>query len=341
MSTFFSIGIIALFVAALVTFVGYYWFRSCDGFTSTEIMMKKILEKKDEGFQNTGSGSNSAVPGPKRKTANRMGSGSMSRGSGPMYKVSKKMPPGRMGSGQMDSGQMGSGQMGSADMRPTDMGSMVPAQMGSGQMEGFTDPMNDKNQIAHSKGKKEGFAGPSLGAGEPNCMHVSSDAAALYDMLSKRTSTTEEGPDDLRELKQILSKISCFKKDLLGVAGVVEATRYQKFATAHDLEPVAETTARCFAKTIPQRDLSLSLDKWGSRGTFLLKRLCTSENLSDSEENEALRYFGDAMADITEIALGKCCNSDVGIIAGQPQPRMVAGFEPVENDILRPYDGYY
>jgi hypothetical protein len=361
LSTFFSIGIIALFVAALVTFVGYYWFRSCDGFTSTDAMMKKILEKKDEGFQNTGSGSNMAVPAPKRKTANRMGSGPMRRGSGPRYKVSKKMPPGQMGSeqmgsgqmgsGQMGSGQMGSGQMGSADMRPTDMGSMVPAQMGSGPMgsgpmgsgpmEGFTDPMNDKNLIAHSKGKKEGFAGPSVGAGEPNCMHVSSDAAALYDMLSKRNSTTEEGPDDLRELKQILSKISCFKKDLLAVAGVVEATRYQKFATAHDLEPVAETTARCFAKTIPQRDLSLSLDKWGSRGTFLLKRLCTSQNLSDSEENEALRYFGDAMADITEIALGKCCNSDVGIIAGQPQPRMVAGFEPVENEILRPYDGYY
>jgi len=323
-STFFSIGIIALFVAAFVTFVGYYWFRSCDGFTSTETMMKKILEKKDEGFQDTGSGSNIAVPAAKRRTSKRMESGSMSTGSGPKYTVSNKMPP---------------GQMGSADMRPTDMGS---EQMGSRQMEGFNDSMvNDKSKIAHSKGKKEGFAGPSVGAGEPNCMHVSSDAAALYDMLSRRTSTTEEGPDDLRELKQILSKISCFKKDLLAVAGVVEATRYQKFATAHDLEPVAETTARCFAKTIPQRDLSLSLDKWGSRGTFLLKRLCTSENLSDSEENEALRYFGDAMADITEIALGKCCNSDVGIIAGQPQPRMVGGFEPVENEILRPYDGYY
>ena len=252
----------------------------------------------------------------------RMGSGPRRMGSGPRYRAPKKMGSGHMGSGHMGSGHMGSGEMeseemGSADMRPTDMGSM---DMGSGI---------------------EGFAGPSVGAGEPNCMHVSSDAAALYDMLSNRPSTTEEGPDDLRELKQILSKISCFKKDLLGVAGVVEATRYQKFATAHDLEPVAETTARCFAKTIPQRDLSLSLDKWGSRGTFLLKRLCTSENLSDSEENDALRYFGDAMADITEIALGKCCNSDVGIIAGQPQPRMVGGFEPVENEILRPYDGYY
>ena len=287
-STFFSIGVIALFVAAFVTFVGYYWFRSCDGFTSTDVMMKKILEKKDsEGFQDSGSGmmASGNMPAINDKDMIAHSEGSKAAKVSKIYKSSKVAKA--------------------------------------------------------SKSSKEGFAGPSVGAGEPNCMHVSSDAAALYDMLSKRRSTTEEGPDDLRELKQILSKISCFKKDLLGVAGVVEATRYQKFATAHDLEPVAETTARCFAKTIPQRDLSLSLDKWGSRGTFLLKRLCTSENLSDSEENEALRYFGDAMADITDIALGKCCNSDVGIIAGQPQPRMVAGFEPVENETLRPFNGYY
>ena len=188
----------------------------------------------------------------------------------------------------------------------------------------------------------EGFyAGPAVGAGEPDCMRSSKDAAALVDLLKSKRVGTEEGPDDLRELQVILSKITCFKRDLTGAGGVVEATRYQKFATAHDLEPVAETTARCFAKTIPQRDLALSLDKWGSRGTFLLKRLCTAENLSDSEEEEALRLFGDAMRDITDIAMGACCNSDVGVIAGQPQPRMVGGFEPTTISNLRQYTGYY
>ena len=188
----------------------------------------------------------------------------------------------------------------------------------------------------------EGFyAGPAVGAGAPDCMHTSKDAAELYAMLNDRKVSTEEGPDDLRELNVILSKISCFKRDLMGVAGVVEATRYQPFSTSHDLEPVAETTARCFARTIPQRDLSLSLDKWGSRGTFLLKRLCTAEKLSDADETEALRLFGDAMADITDIALGKCCNSDVGVIAGQPQPRMVGGYETPAISALRQYTGYY
>jgi len=189
--------------------------------------------------------------------------------------------------------------------------------------------------------KKEGFGGPAVGAGMPNCMNTSKDAAALYELLNKHTSTTEEGPDDLREMQLILSKIACFKRDLLSAASVVEATRYQPFSTSHDLEPVAETTARCFAKTIPQRDLSLGLDKWGTRGTFLLKRLCTSERLTELEEHEALQLFGDAMADITEIALGKCCNSDVGVIAGQPQPRMVGGYETPNVGNLKEYKGYY
>jgi hypothetical protein len=188
----------------------------------------------------------------------------------------------------------------------------------------------------------EGFAAPAVvGPGTLNCLQTSKDCAALSDLLHSKQMTAEEGPDDLRELDLILSKISCFKRDLLGNAGVVEATRYQPFSTAHDLEPVAETTARCFARTIPQRDLALSLDKWGSRGTFLLKRLCTAEKLSDAEETDALTMFGDAMRDITDIAMGKCCNSDVGVIAGQPQPRMVGGYETPAVSGLRQYTGYY
>lgn len=188
----------------------------------------------------------------------------------------------------------------------------------------------------------EGFyAGPSRGAGIPDCMRTSKEGAELYELLVSRRVETEEGPDDLREMQLILSKLACFKRDLMGTAGVVEATRHQPFSTAHDLEPVAETTARCFARTIPQRDLSLSLDKWGSRGTFLIKRLCTAERMTEADETKALDLFGSLMADISQIAVGKCCNSDVGVIAGQPQPRMVGGFEPPAISGLTKYEGYY
>lgn len=206
------------------------------------------------------------------------------------------------------------------------------------QPTGVVSPFTDMG----SSTKVEGFyAGPAKGAGQPDCLRTSADAAALYDMLSEKVSSTEEGPDDLRELRVLLGKLACFKRDLMGTAGVVEATRYQPFSTSHDLEPVAETTARCFAKTIPQRDLSLSLDKWGSRGTFLLKRLCTSYDFTDAEEAEALRLFGAVMADVGEVAMGVCCNAGVPMIAGQAAPRLVGGFETPGSYEARKYEGYY
>lgn len=187
----------------------------------------------------------------------------------------------------------------------------------------------------------EGFAGPAIGAGEPNCMNTSKDFSELYSMMSVRSVGTEEGPDDLRELWVLLSKLSCMKRDLLGNAKVVQATRYQPFSTSHDLEPVAETVARCFSRTIPQRDLSLSFDKWGSRGTSLIKRLCTALHLSDAEEKEALRLFGDGMADLTDIAMSECCNNGKVVIGGVEGPRMVGGFVPAATQALREYKGYF
>lgn len=204
-----------------------------------------------------------------------------------------------------------------------------------------TMPALDGFQVEEEEEEIEGFAGPAKGVGMPDCLHTSSQCAELSEMLNKRQSTTEEGPDDLRELNVILSKIACLKRDLMGNAKVVQATRYQPFNTSHDMEPVAETAARCFSRTIPQRDLSLSLEKWGSRGTFLIKRCCTSLRLSDGEEEKALNLFGQAMADLSEIALGECCTTADAVIGGVPQKRMVEGLIPAALNALRTYTGYY
>ena len=188
----------------------------------------------------------------------------------------------------------------------------------------------------------EGFyAGPAVGAGEPDCMRTSADASALYALLNERPASTEEGPDDLREMRVLLGKLSCLKRDLLGVAKVVEATRFQPFSTAHDLEPVAETAARCFSRTIPARDLSLSLNKWGSRGTFLIKRLCTSEKMDSTVEEKALHLFGRTMADLNDVALGECCNAGKVVIGGQEGPSRVSGFVPSIIQNMKEYTGYY
>jgi hypothetical protein len=189
--------------------------------------------------------------------------------------------------------------------------------------------------------KDEGFyGGVAVGAGVPDCLRTSIEGARLYSIFAGRVSGVEEGPADLRELELLLSQLSCFKKDLMGVAQQVEATRYQPFATELDMEPIAETTARCFAKTIPPRDLELSFEKWSKRGMFLITRLCTAARLSEAEVVEAEKLFRSFIADISEVAK-KACLTGTPTIQAQPQlsPRDARAYDPGSSG--REYFGYY
>jgi hypothetical protein len=186
----------------------------------------------------------------------------------------------------------------------------------------------------------EGFGGVAVGSGVPDCLRTSSELAKVVDFFLSKSSSTEEGADDLREFILLSSKLACFKKDLIGVAGVVEATRYQPYSTAHDIEPVAETTSRCFAKTIPPRDLNLIVDKWGTRGEKLIGRLCTSYDVSPSDVKELLKTFKDGLNDVNDVAK-QVCFSGSPMIAGVAQVRMPSGYESPNLVDLGPYKGYY
>lgn len=191
------------------------------------------------------------------------------------------------------------------------------------------------------KKKKEGFyGGVAVGAGIPDCLRLSVEGSRLYEMFATKPTGFEEGSADFQELTLLLSQLSCFKKDLMGVAKQVEATRYQPFATQIDMEPIAETTARCFAKTIPPRDLDLAFDKWNKRGIFLITRLCTSYSLTESEVTKAESLFKSFIADVLDVAKDNCLTGTPTIQA-QPQlnPRDARAFDPGSSG--REYFGYY
>ena len=191
------------------------------------------------------------------------------------------------------------------------------------------------------KKKQEGFyGGVAVGAGVPDCLRTSVEGARLHSMFQGRVDRYEEGTADFQELTLLLSQLSCFKKDLMGVAKQVEATRYQPFATQIDMEPIAETTARCFAKTIPPRDLELAFDKWSKRGIFLLTRLCTSANLTEEESATAEKLFRAFIADVKDVATDACLTGTPTIQA-QPQlnPRDARAYDPGTSG--REYFGYY
>ena len=213
--------------------------------------------------------------------------------------------------------------------------------VGLGSAQGFQVPKFVKKEDEEKKGFRngvEGFGGIAHGAGSPSCLRSSAEGAQLIDMFQEKTPKFEEGPDALRELTVLVGKLSCFKKDLVSPSYIVNATRMQPYSTTHDIEPVAETTARCFAKTISPRDLGISLDKWNSRGELLVKKLCTSYSLKQAEVETAQKLFRAVIRDVSDIARSSCLAGEPSI-AGNPGPRDAHPYEK-ETD-FGTYTGYY
>lgn len=188
----------------------------------------------------------------------------------------------------------------------------------------------------------EGFSGVVGGAGSPDCLYVLQGAAELLSVFEQAgVESVEEGPRDYSELRLILSKLACLKKDLMSPSGIVQATLYQPFANTHDREPVAETTARCFAKTIPARDLDISFGTWRDRTNDLLRRLCTASKLSEAQSSAQEQRFTKLWSDVYDVAKGACLKGEP-TIAGMPAgPRDPAPFMPAGVGEISPYEGYY
>jgi len=186
----------------------------------------------------------------------------------------------------------------------------------------------------------EGFGAPVVGAGQPDCLHESNEAAAIIGAFQDRVGSVEEGNPDLDELKVLLGKLCCMKRDLVAINGTVNATLYQPFMTAHDIEPVAEIVGRCFAKTVPERDLSLSFEKWKTRGRFLIRRLCSASDMTSTEKGKMDTLFDQVLVDVYDIAQQRCLAGTPAIDA-KPLSREVSAFAPPALDDLREYTGYY
>lgn len=185
------------------------------------------------------------------------------------------------------------------------------------------------------------YAPPTVGAAVFPCAAMSSEAAAVYSMFaSKNLSVGEEGPQDLHELRNLLAKLCCMKQDLQGVAATVSAVKELQFHTSQDIQPVADMTARCFAKTVPERDLDIQFGKWRDAGKDLIRRLCTASEMTESEHTQAETLFLNAWRDAYEVAKGGCLKGSVDG-AFKTGPHEPAGNLPEKVGALREYDGLY
>lgn len=190
---------------------------------------------------------------------------------------------------------------------------------------------------------KEGFyGGVSRGSGHQDCTRTLPEAAELLGVLQPRInanlSVTEDGSPDYRELQLILSKLACLKKDLMSPSGIVEATRYQAFETAHDRINNAEVAAMCLNQTIPSRDLDIIFITWRDRARVLLRKLCTEAELKEEQVVQLEKLLHKAWNDVYDIAKSRCLKTDFSKQHGGAVLGDVGGYIPEDIVNLRSYD---
>ncbi len=163
------------------------------------------------------------------------------------------------------------------------------------------------------------YGGVARGSGHPDCLRTLPEGSEILDALTTRiqgSSPVSEGDADYREFQLILSKLGCLKKDLMSPSGIVEATRYQAFETAHDRINVAEVCAMCLSQTIPSRDLDIVFATWRDRGKVLLRKLCTEANLKEEQVVKLERLYHAAWSDVYDIAKSRCLKTDFSLQNG-------------------------
>ena len=183
----------------------------------------------------------------------------------------------------------------------------------------------------------EGFNAVN-GVGNIPCGQDLADGEALYSrFVGRDLSATEDGKKDLEDLRVLLAKLACMKRDLLSPSGTISAEKELRFCTYSDIQPTAETTSRCLSKQIPERDLEIQFEKWSLYGTDLLKRLCTDTRMEEEEVVSAEGLFNNIMTDVYSIAKIKCLT---GVPVDNCSPRDPAKYASPETKNLREYDGY-
>ena len=190
---------------------------------------------------------------------------------------------------------------------------------------------------------EEGFyGGVARGSGHPDCLRTLPEGSEILDVLAHpiaNAPAVSEGSADYREFQLILSKLGCLKKDLMSPSGIVEATRYQAFETAHDRINVAEVCAMCLNQTIPSRDLNLVFIGWRDRGRVLLRKLCTEANLKEEEVVKLEKLFMKAFNDVYDIATSRCLKTDFSLQHGGATGGDVSPYMPENLKDARSYDG--
>jgi hypothetical protein len=219
-----------------------------------------------------------------------------------------------------------------ADTRPVvsgfadlDLGSGASANAGTG-VDAYTDvgDMNKPAEIAKQHPMKSAPAVPSeehflVRTGFENVPMVGS---TLYSAYAGRVSGQS---DALLELQQLEAKLAAFTADLTSADKQINASKLVQYNTYQDIRPLGDWTAQCFSKNVPERDITLQMERWFLSGK---KTLADLNKASGQAEDTNLAKLASMIDKVKTIALANCvatAHADIDALGGPRDPTPYAG----------------
>jgi hypothetical protein len=218
-----------------------------------------------------------------------------------------------------------------ADTRPVVSG-FADLDLGSGTgVDAYTDvgDMNKPAAIGKEYPMKPAPAVPSeehflvrTGFEGGTLTNVPMVGSTLYSAYAGRVSGQS---DALLELQQLEAKLAAFTADLTSADKQINASKLVQYNTYQDIRPLGDWTAQCFSKNVPERDITLQMERWFLSGKKTLADLNKAAGQAEDTNVPKLASMIDA---VKTVAMANCvarAHADIDALGGPRDPTPYAG----------------
>ena len=173
---------------------------------------------------------------------------------------------------------------------------------------------------------REGFSSAAV---DPTFMPACAERSTAAQSLLMRVGPIKS--DDAEEFRLLVSKLCCLEGDIAAPGAGTYRTVSLQFRTSHDMEPPSTFVGRCLRNAVRERDITLVIQKYETRGRELLGKL-----LSPCAEVEA--EFTEVVSR-TRLAMTSFCLKEQPSMDRPAGPRDPGYWESDEVAELAQYQG--
>lgn len=146
--------------------------------------------------------------------------------------------------------------------------------------------------------------------------------STLYSAYAGRVSGQT---DALLELQELEAKIAAFTADLTSPEKQINASKLVQYNTYQDIRPLADWTAQCFSKNVPERDITLQMERWFLSGK---KTLADLNKAAGQAEDTNVAKLASMIDSVKSVAMANClatAHEDIAALGGPRDPTPYAG----------------